>query len=34
MPEEKLIGRRNVLNDHVTDRAAEGNASEFAPGAP
>jgi hypothetical protein len=34
MPEEKLIGRRNVLNDHVMDHTAEGNASEFTPGTP
>ena len=34
MPEEKLIGRRNVLNDHVTDHTAEGHASEFTPGTP
>jgi secreted PhoX family phosphatase len=34
MPEEKLIGRRNDLNDHVTDHAAQGNTSEFTPGTP
>lgn len=34
MPEEKLIGRRHVLIDHVTDHAAEGNASEVTPGTP